>query len=100
MNAATYPLFDVFVSSLYFALLIFWIILVFHVISDIFKSHDLVAVAKAAGVFFIFLLPLVGCLVYLLARGTKMHERDIQAMQLRQKAFEDYIHSRADTNAE
>jgi len=100
MNATTYPLFDVFVSSVYIALMIFWIILVFHIIGDIFRSHDLVGGAKAAWVLFIFVFPLVGCLVYLIARGSKMHERDLQAMQLRQKAFEDYIrsiaHSRVD----
>ena len=72
----------------------------FHIIGDIFRSHDLVGGAKAAWVLFIFVFPLVGCLVYLIARGSKMHERDLQAMQLRQKAFEDYIrsiaHSRVD----
>jgi hypothetical protein len=97
MLAANYPLFDVFVSTLYFALLIFWIILVFHVVLDIFRSHDLTGTVKALWVLFIFILPLLGCLVYLITRGGSMHERQVHQVQAQQKAFEDYIRKVANT---
>ncbi|HEV3188688.1 MAG TPA: PLD nuclease N-terminal domain-containing protein [Acidimicrobiales bacterium] len=97
MLASNYPLLDVFVSTLYFALFIFWMILVFHIVLDIFSSHDLGGPAKALWVLFILVLPVLGCLVYLLARGGAMHLRRVQAVQSQQKAFEDYIRAVAST---
>ncbi|HEY1222173.1 MAG TPA: PLD nuclease N-terminal domain-containing protein [Acidimicrobiales bacterium] len=91
MLAASYPLWDVFVSTLYFALFIVWLIIIFHVVVDIMRSHDLSGAAKAAWVLFILILPLVGSLVYLVVRGGSMHERQTHAVQAQQKAFEDYI---------
>jgi hypothetical protein len=97
MLASNYPLLDVFISTLYFVVFIFWIILVFHVMGDIFSSHDLSGPAKALWILFIFLLPLAGCLVYVLVRGGSMHERRVHAVQAQQKAFEDYIRAVANT---
>ena len=97
MLASNYPLLDVFVSTLYFALFIFWMILVFHVVLDIFSSHDLNGPAKALWVLFILILPLVGCLVYIVTRGGDMHLRRVRAVQSQQKAFEDYIRAVAST---
>jgi ABC-type multidrug transport system fused ATPase/permease subunit len=95
--ASNYPLADVFVSTLYFVLLIFWIILVFHVVLDIFRSHDLSGPAKTLWLLFIFILPLLGTLIYVLVRGGSMHERDIRQSQDQQKAFDDYIRKVANT---
>jgi hypothetical protein len=97
MFGADYPLLDVFVSTLYFVLFIFWIILVFHILTDIFRSHDLSGSAKALWVLFILILPLIGCLVYLVTRGGSMHERQLHQIQMQQQAFEDYIRKVANT---
>src|ERR1039457_7549052 len=97
MLASNYPLLDVFISTLYFVVFIFWIILVFHVMVDIFSSHDLSGPAKALWILFIFLLPLAGCLVYVLVRGGSMHERRVHAGQAQPQAFEDYIRAVANT---
>lgn len=91
MLAANYPLSDIFVSTLYFVFFIVWILLVFQIMQDIFRSHDLSGPSKALWVLFIFVLPLLGALVYLIARGGSMHERQLRAMQSQQKDFEDYI---------
>ena len=91
MFASSYPLLDVFVSTLYFALFIVWIIIIFHVLVDIMRSHDLSGAAKAGWVLFILILPLIGSLVYLVVRGGSMHERQLHAVAAQQKAFEDYI---------
>lgn len=92
-----YPLLGVFVSMLYLAVVVFWIILVFHIFQDIFRSHDLSGMAKALWVLFILILPLLGCLIYLVTRGGSMHERQMHAVQIQQKAFEDYIRKVANT---
>ena len=91
MFASPYPLLDVFISTLYFAILIFWIILIFHIMLDIFRSHDLSGGAKALWVLLILVFPLLGGLVYLVIRGGSMHERQLHAVQAQQKSFEDYI---------
>jgi hypothetical protein len=43
------------------------------------------------------IFPLLGSLVYVLARGGSMHERDVRSQQMSQKAFEDYIRQVANT---
>ncbi len=91
MLATSYPVLDVFVSTLYFVLLLFWIILVFHIVYDIFRSHDLSGVAKTLWIVLILIMPLIGSLIYVLVRGSSMHERDLRSAQMNQKAFEDYI---------
>ncbi len=83
----------IFWGALYFALIIFWMILVFHIVMDIFRSHDLEGVAKFLWLLFILVLPLIGCLIYVLVRGNGMHQRDVQGALGRQKAFEEYIRS-------
>ena len=70
-----YPVLDVFLTMLYFFLFIIWIWLLIMVFMDIFRSHDMGGVAKALWVIFIIILPFLGVLVYLIARGGKMHER-------------------------
>jgi hypothetical protein len=97
MLATSYPLLDVFVSTLYFVIFLFWIILVFHIMYDIFRSHDLSGVGKTGWILLILIFPLLGSLIYVLARGGSMHERDLSSQQMNQKAFEDYIRQVANT---
>jgi len=95
--AVTYSYLDLALSALYVVVLILWIMLVFHIMADIFRSHDLGGPAKAFWVLFILILPYLGALVYLVARGGSMHERQIRAMVAQQKALEDYIRRVANT---
>jgi hypothetical protein len=97
MLATSYPLLDVFVSTLYFVIFLFWIILVFHIMYDIFRSHDLSGVGKTGWILLILIFPLLGSLIYVLARGGSMHERDLSSQQMNQKVFEDYIRQVANT---
>src|SRR5271169_6489454 len=91
MFAYTYPLADLFGTMLGFFLLIIWFWLLIIVFSDIFRSHDLGGGAKALWVFFIIILPFLGVLVYLIARGGKMHERAAEQAAQQQKAFDAYV---------
>jgi hypothetical protein len=108
MLASNYPLLDAFISTLYLALFLFWLILAFHIFVDLFRSHDLGGGAKTLWVLLILIFPLVGCLLYVLIRGGAMHQHEVQAQQTPeveavqasqegQKAFEDYIRQIANT---
>ena len=78
MFGSSFPLLDVFLSILWFALWVLWVLLVAIVIVDVFRSHDLSGIAKAAWLVFVLLLPVIGVFVYLIARGTKMRDRQIE----------------------
>jgi len=91
MFAYTYPLLDIFWTMLWFFLFIVWIWLLIVIFSDIFRSHDIGGFAKALWVIFVIILPFLGILVYLLARGGKMHERAAEQAAKQQKAFDQYV---------
>ncbi|MGD0880973.1 MAG: SHOCT domain-containing protein [Acidimicrobiales bacterium] len=91
MLAYTYPLADLLWTMLEIFLLFIWIWLLIVVFSDIFRSHDMKGWEKALWVIFVIVLPLLGILVYLIARGDKMQKHDIQDAQDTQQAFDDYV---------
>jgi membrane protease subunit (stomatin/prohibitin family) len=47
--------------------------------------------AKAAWLLFILILPLLGVIVYLIARGGSMHERDVRIAQAQNQAFQSWV---------
>jgi hypothetical protein len=100
MLATQYPILDIFLTTLYFFLFIIWIWLLFMVFIDVFRSHDLGGWAKALWVIFIVVMPYLGVLVYLIARGGKMHERAAQQAAQQQKAFDQYVKQTAGTPGE
>ena len=71
----------------------FWILIT--IIIDIFGSHDLSGWAKALWFVFILFLPLIGVLVYLIARGGKMHEHQVREAQLQEKQLRSYVQEAA-----
>jgi ABC-type multidrug transport system fused ATPase/permease subunit len=91
MLAYTYPLLSIFWTMLEFFLFFLWIWLLIVIFSDIFRSHDLGGFAKALWVLFVIIIPYVGVLVYLIARGGSMHERAEQQAARQQKAFDAYV---------
>jgi Short C-terminal domain/Phospholipase_D-nuclease N-terminal len=93
--AYTYPVLDAFVTILWFFLWVIWLVLVFRIILDIFRSHDIGGVAKALWLIVILILPFLGVVVYLIARGGKMHERDVNAAQAQDQAFRSYVREAA-----
>ena len=84
---------QVFLSMMYFFLFFIWIYLLIVVFSDIFRSHDLGGFAKAIWVIFVILVPYLGVLVYLIARGNKMSEHAQEAAQAQADAQRAYIQS-------
>jgi hypothetical protein len=86
---------EVFLSMLWFFMFFIWIWLLIMVFGDLFRSHDLSGWAKAAWVIGIIIVPYFGVLVYLIARGGKMHEHAVQAAQAQDAAFKQYVQSAA-----
>jgi hypothetical protein len=91
MLAYTYPLLDILWTMLEFFLFFLWIWLLIVVFSDIFRSHDMGGLAKALWVLFVIIIPYLGVLIYLIARGGSMHERAEEQAARQQKAFDAYV---------
>ena len=63
-----YPLLSIFWTMLIFFAFVIWIYLIVIVISDNFRRHDHSGWAKAGWTVFVIFLPLLGVLVYMIAR--------------------------------
>jgi hypothetical protein len=90
---------DVFVLTTFWEVLA-WIVIVFFwamviwmfigVFADIFRRRDLSGVAKAFWIFLIFILPLIGILIYLIARpadATAEQDAELYAAQRRAAGY-------------
>ena len=95
-----YPILDFFLTMLYFFLFVIWIWLLIMVFSDIFRSHDLGGWAKALWSIFIIVIPFLGVFVYLIARGSSMHDRAAEQAAQQQQAFDQYVKQAAGTPGE
>jgi hypothetical protein len=75
----------------------FWILVT--VISDLFRDHEMSGWGKAAWVFFLIVLPVLGTLIYLIARGDGMRDRAIKEQAEAQQHFESYVRDTAGTSS-
>ena len=91
MLAYDYPLMGVFWSMLWFFLWIIWIMLLFRVIGDIFRSHDLGGFAKVLWLLLVIVVPFFGVFVYMIARGRTMAQHDMDAAQARDDQMKAYV---------
>jgi Short C-terminal domain/Phospholipase_D-nuclease N-terminal len=93
--AADYPFLDFFWSMLLIFLWVAWIFVLFKCVFDIFRRHDISGWGKAAWTIFIVVVPFLGVLVYLIAQGGHMGERDLADAKARQSQFDEYVRQTA-----
>ena len=94
-SSYSYPILGAFWTILMIFLWVIWFWILITIFIDLFRSHDLSGWAKALWFIFILLLPLIGVLVYLIARGGKMHERAVQQAQQQDQEARAYIREAA-----
>jgi hypothetical protein len=95
MADSSYPLLNLFWTMLEFFLWIIWIWILIWIFIDIFRSRDLSGWAKALWFLFVLFIPLIGVLVYLIVRGSSMHERAVQDAQQQDNEFRQYVQQAA-----
>ncbi len=93
--AYDYPLLGVFWTMLIFFLWIAWIMLLFRVFADIFRSDDLSGWGKTGWFILTIVLPFLGVFIYLIARGHSMADRDVKQAQQNEAAFRSYVQQTA-----
>ena len=96
--AADYPFLDVFWSMIIFFCWVAWIWMVIAIFSDIFRRHDASGFKKAIWCVFIILVPFLGALIYLIANGDGMGERQRERVRQSESQFAGYDQSGAASN--
>ena len=97
MLAYDYPILGLFWTMLMFFLWFAWLMLLFKVFADIFRSSDMGGFAKALWSIFVIIVPFLGVLVYLIARGHSMTQRDLAQAEQSEAAFRSYVQQAAST---
>ena len=88
---------DIFWSILWFYFLFLWIMVLFHILGDLFRDHELSGGMKTLWVVFLVFLPFLAVLVYVISRGKGMAERAAARQQQAQDQFEGYVRTVATT---
>ncbi len=70
-----------------------YLMCLFSIFGDLFRSRDLGGFAKTIWVLFIIILPMLGMLIYLIARGGGMQQRSMEQAAEMQKQQDAYIKS-------
>ena len=93
MVAADYPFLDVLWTMLVFFIWIAWFLILFRVLADIFRRHDISGGSKVLWIIFVIFLPFLGVFVYLITQSHHMAERDMKNAQASQEQFDEYVKS-------
>ena len=91
MIVADVSFIDFFWSILWFYFLLIWLMILFHIFSDLFRDHSLSGVAKTLWVLFLVFVPFLAVFVYLIVRGPSMAERAAGQRQRAQQEFDGYV---------
>ena len=95
--AADYPFLDILWTMILFFCWVAWIWVLVMIVSDLFRRHDTSGWVKALWIIVLIVLPFLGVLIYLIANGGGMAERNVKQAQAQQAQFADYVQSVATT---
>ena len=84
---------DFFWFTISFFLLMAYLVVLFQILTDLFRDKSTSGWAKAFWVLFLIILPLLTSLIYLIAKGQGMADRNIAAAQSAQADADAYIRS-------
>ena len=76
-----------------FFLFFAWFMCLWWILGDIFRSKDIGGVAKTLWVLFVIIIPWLGILIYVIARGHGMQERQLEQVKAMQHAQNEYVRS-------
>ncbi|WP_165700131.1 SHOCT domain-containing protein [Ornithinimicrobium ciconiae] len=86
-----FGLWDVIVSMFWFTLLMAWIWMIIAILGDIFRDRELNGGAKAMWTIFIVLIPWLGAICYIFARGNSMNERTLVAQHEQRESMRAFV---------
>jgi hypothetical protein len=71
--------------------ILFALLVLFYIVVDVFRSKDLSGVGKGAWLVFLLVLPFIGALVYVIARGHGMMERGLERKREEREELDAYV---------
>jgi hypothetical protein len=89
--ASDYPFLDILWTMLIFFGWVIWFWLLITVFSDLFRRHDISGWGKAGWILLCIVTPFLGVLIYLIAQGSHMAERNVKQQQAAKSQFDDYV---------
>ncbi|MBS1861920.1 MAG: SHOCT domain-containing protein [Actinobacteria bacterium] len=78
-------------------LFVIWIWILFTIIADLFRDHELSGWWKAVWILFLVFIPFLTALIYLIVRGNGMRDRTIKAQADAKEHFDAYVREQAHT---
>src|SRR6186713_2579450 len=79
-----------------FFMVVYWMI--FFIIFDLFRDHELGGVSKAIWIIFLIFIPLISMLTYVIVRGDSMAQRSARRAADAQADFDSYVKSTAQSS--
>lgn len=86
-------------SLLIIFFMIMYFIILFSVVVDLFRNHEMNGFVKAVWIVALLFVPFVSLLVYVIIYGRSMGQRQVAAVSQAQQAQEAYIRNVAGTSA-
>jgi hypothetical protein len=80
-------------SLLVIFFMVIYFMMLFQVIIDVFRRQDESGVTKALWLIALLILPLFGLLIYMIVNSEGMAERNVNAVQQSQAAFDEHVRS-------
>ena len=74
-----------------------YLMMLFSVIGDIFRNHEMSGIMKAVWLILLFAIPLITLLSYVIVNGADMAKRSMKEQQDAKAAFDDYVRQAAGT---
>ena len=81
------------VLEIFFLVIYFWILI--SIIGDLFRDHQMSGWGKAGWILVLLIVPFLGMLVYLIARGEGMRERAVKEQADMRRHMDAYIRDTA-----
>jgi hypothetical protein len=91
--ANSYPFLEVFWTILIFFGFVFWLMLLFNVIGDIFRRRDISGWGKVLWLIAIILIPYFGVFIYLIVEHEGLVQRSVNQQEAAQSQFDQYVQS-------
>lgn len=86
---------DILLTVFEIFLFVVWVWILFTIISDLFRNHDMSGWLKGVWIILLIFIPWLTALVYLIVYGSDMRERQLRAQAEAKHQADDYIRAAA-----
>jgi hypothetical protein len=89
---------DILLTVFEIFLFVVWVWILFTIITDLFRNHEMSGWLKAAWLVVLVFIPYLAALIYLIVYGSDMRERQLRAQAEAKHHADDYIRAAAQTS--